>query len=292
MIIPIRTETPLRRTPTANYALIALNAVCFLIFDLSPQSRMQEVKLQYLTLHTDFPSLYQFLTYQFMHGDWMHLLGNMLFLWVFGNAVNGKLGHAAYVLFYLAGGVFAAYGFALSGSADLLGASGAIAGVTTAYLVLFPRSHVTVLYILFFIGTFELPAMILIGIKIILWDNMIAPSIAGSGDIATEAHLAGYLFGFVAAMAMLVIRVLPRDQFDMLALLQRWRRRRAYRQMMADPQARAQAQFGRVARPATASPQQRVQEEARLDRIGELRTQISESLAGGDVASAANLYEQ
>jgi len=292
MIIPIRTETPVRRTPTANCALIALNVFCFLILDGWGQPDLLRFKLQRLMLHTDFPSLHEFVTYQFIHADWMHLLGNMLFLWVFGNAVNAKMGHAAYVLFYLGGGVFAACGFSLGAGADLLGASGSIAGITTAYLVLFPRSRITVLYWLFFIGTFEVPAMIMIGIKIILWDNMIAPSIGSVGNVATGAHLAGYLFGFVASVAMLLIRALPRDQFDLLALLKRWKRRQAYRQMMADPQARAQAQFGRVARPMVASPQQQAREETRLDRVSELRTQVGESLERGDLASAANLYEQ
>jgi hypothetical protein len=180
----------------------------------------------------------------------------------------------------------------LTQSADLLGASGSIAGVTTAYLVLFPRSRVTVLYWMFFIGTFELPAMIIIGIKIILWDNVMAPSIGGAGNVATGAHLSGYLFGFLASSGMLLIRVLPRDQFDMLALLKRWGRRQAHRQTMADPQARARAQFGRVARTVPPSPQERAEEEAHLDRIGELRVQIAEALERGDLAFAANLYEQ
>ncbi len=120
MIIPIRTETPVRRRPTANHALIALNFICFIILDWSGQPALLQFKLHHLTLHTEFPALHEFVTYQFIHGDWMHLLGNMLFLWVFGNAVNGKMGHAAYVFFYLASGVFAAYGFSLTQSADLL----------------------------------------------------------------------------------------------------------------------------------------------------------------------------
>ena len=292
MIIPIRTETPVRRTPLANYALVAVNVLLFAFLDGSGSRSLQEFKATYLTLNTAYPSLHEFVTYQFIHADWAHLLGNMLFLWVFGNAVNAKLGNAAYVLFYVAAGILAAWGYALTGAYPLLGASGSIAGVTTAYLALFPRSHVTVLYWFFFIGTFELPALILIGLKIILWDNVIAPSIAGSGNVATEAHLYGYLFGFVATMGMLLIRVLPRDQFDMLALLKRWSQRRAYRAMMADPQARAQAQYGRVARPITLSPQQQATENARLDRISGLRLQISELLARGDSAAASALYEE
>lgn len=292
IIIPVRTETPVRRTPLANYALLALNVLLFLILDLMGSRTLHQLKSTYLTLHAAYPSLHEFFTYQFVHADWAHLLGNMLFLWVFGNAVNAKLGHAAYLLFYLAGGILAAWGYALTGAHPLLGASGSIAGVTAAYLVLFPRSRITVLYWLYVIGTFEIPALIMIGLKIILWDNVIAPGIAGSGNVATEAHLAGYLFGFVATTGMLLIRVLPRDQFDMLALIKRWNRRRVYREMMADPQARARAQFGHVARPVTSSPRQRVTEDARMDRISGLRLEITEQLARGDSAAAATLYEE
>jgi len=292
MIIPIRTETPVHRTPLGNYALIGLNVLLFVMLDFSGNRDLQQFKDTYFTLNTAYPSLHEFVTYQFAHADWVHLLGNMLFLWVFGNAVNAKLGNAAYVLFYLAAGILAAWGFALTNSAPLMGASGSIAGVTTAYLVLFPRSHITVLYMLFFIGTFELPAMIMIGLKIILWDNVIAPSIAGAGNVATEAHLYGYLFGFAATMGMLLIRVLPRDQFDMLALIKRWSQGRAYRAVMTDPQARARAEYGRVARPVTVLPQQREAEEARMDRISGLRLQITERLARGDSEGAAGLYEE
>ena len=119
------------------------------------------------------PAIYQFITYQFRHGDVWHLLGNMLFLWVFGNSVNSKMGDWAYVVFYLAGGVFAAWGYAMleSPGFTLVGASGSIAAITTAYLVLYPRSRVTVLLWFFLIHFFELPAMIIIGVKIVLWDK-------------------------------------------------------------------------------------------------------------------------
>jgi len=292
ILIPVRTETPIRRSPTANFVLIALNVLIHVVLNGERNPFIQGFRQQYLVLHSSYPALHEFLTYQFLHAGWMHLGGNMLFLWVFGNAVNGKMGHAAYVFFYLAAGVFAALGFAFRGNADLLGASGAIAGVTCAYLVLFPRSHVTVLYLFFFVGTFELPAMIMIVIKIILWDNIVAPSIGGADNVATQAHLAGYLFGFLAGMGLLLLRVLPRDQFDMLALLKRWNQRRALQAAMADPRARAEAQYGRVARPVELSPVLRAAEEARLDRVTDLRQRIGEHLDAGQTGPAATLCEQ
>ena len=145
----------------------------------------------------------------------MHLLGNMLFLWVFGNSVNGKMGDIPYLLFYLAGGVFAAWGYAILQAKVfyLVGASGAIAAVTTAYLALFPRSRVTVMvWFFFFIHFFEVPAMILIGLKVIVWDNVVAPKLAGADSVAYGAHIAGYFFGFLVSLNMLFLRALPRDQ--------------------------------------------------------------------------------
>ncbi len=292
MIIPIRTETEVHRTPLANYALVAVNVLLYALLDLSGSADLLAFKHRALVLHALMPGLHEFLTYQFLHWDAAHLLGNMLFLWVFGNAVNAKLGHTAYVLFYLAGGVFAALGFALTSSDDLLGASGSIAGVTAAYLVLFPRSHVTVLYFVYFVGSFDVPAIIMIGLKIILWDNVVAPHVSGAGNVAVTAHLAGYAFGLAAVLLMLLIRVVPRDKFDLLALVKRWGQRRAFATMMSDPNARARAELGPVARPIAAPPQQQAANDAHVDRISGLRLRIDDCLGRGDVGAAATLYEQ
>ena len=107
-----------------------------------------------LILYPGTPDFFQFITYQFLHAGWAHILGNMWFLYLFGNAVNAKMGNVPYLFFYLAGGVFAGIGFSLTEMQNpVLGASGAIAAVTTAYLVLFPRSTVRLFYWFFvFIG--------------------------------------------------------------------------------------------------------------------------------------------
>ena len=296
VVIPIRTESAIRRTPTINYLLIGANVLFFLLFhDALSGSMMVEFKSQHLALHSDQPGFHQFFTYLFLHADVWHLFGNLLFLWVFGNSVNSKMGNGPYLLFYIAGGVFAAWGYAAvtPGASQLIGASGAIAAVTTAYLALYPRSRVTVLVWLFiFIHLFELPAMILIGLKIIVWDNIIAPSIGGQDAVAQSAHLAGYLFGFAGALGMLFIRALPRDQFDILALWKRWHQRRELAATMAKPGAAARAQYGSVARVGAVDPQQLEIEERRMDEATNLRTRISEQIEQHDTASAAELYQQ
>ena len=115
LLIPIRTESPIQRTPWVNIALISLNAIAFMFFNqLLAGQRVKEFMDAYLVFDSAEPALFQFFTYQFLHGDFWHLLGNMLFLWVFGNSVNAKMGDVPYLLFYLAGGVLAAWGFASS----------------------------------------------------------------------------------------------------------------------------------------------------------------------------------
>ncbi|MCH9058338.1 MAG: rhomboid family intramembrane serine protease, partial [Planctomycetes bacterium] len=206
MLIPIRTKTDLRLTPYANYAVIGINVCVFFVFHfVLARSSVGKSLLAELSFQSGRPSLYQFVSYQFLHADTWHLLGNMLFLWVFGNSVNAKMGHLPYLLFYLAGGIFAGTGYAFIGSLDevgggyLVGASGSIAAVTTAYLVLFPRSHITFIYIFFFIGKIDLPSMLIIVFKIVLWDNIIAPNWGGAGNVAYSAHLCVYTFGFCVA---------------------------------------------------------------------------------------------
>ncbi len=302
---PIATDTSIHRTPWVNYGLIAVNALVFLLPILADGGPARGAMpggptlTQWIEQHGALdgaePQLYQFITYQFLHGGWGHILGNMLFLWIFGNPVNAKMGHVPYLLFYLAGGVFAATGYLWFHATGLVGASGSIAAVTTAYLVLFPRSHVSIFYwVYFFIGTFELPSMWLILLKLILWDNVISPHLSGPAAVAFDAHLAGYAFGFVTTAIMLALHFLPRDQFDIVALWRRWFQRQSWRSAMSSPEARAQAQFGRVARPITIDDVRTVDDAAAgpVDRVSQMRMQIAESLARNDRDTAASLYEQ
>jgi len=292
--IPIRTETVIRRTPSVNFGLIAANALIFLLFDQRFASDgMWAFRQQHLHLLGFEPSIHQFFTYQFIHADLMHLVGNMLFLWVFGNSVNAKMGNGPYLLFYVAGGAFAGWAHAMLHPNPLAGASGAVAAITTAYLALFPRSRVTVLiWFFFFIHFVEVPAMIIIGLKIIVWDNIIGPNLGGSEKVAYHAHLAGYLFGFVGAMGMLLVRALPRDQFDMLALWKRWRQRRELAAVMARPGAAAWAQYGAVGRTVPVDPEARAVEDRRTDEIADLRARIGVELERKANSAAATLYEQ
>jgi membrane associated rhomboid family serine protease len=142
----------------------------------------------------------------FLHGSWLHLLGNMLFLWIFGNNIEDRFGRLRYLLFYLACGVVATYGFALTnaGSTEvLIGASGAIAGVLGAYLVLYPRARVWSLVPFLFFIPLRLPAWLVLGLWFLLqWVYTAGYAISSAGSVAYLAHVLGFLAGVLVALLM------------------------------------------------------------------------------------------
>lgn len=287
LILPIGTDVQTRRMPAANMALIVANTLIFLFTDHFGGAFGQYLK-RWNVLDAARPLVYQYVTYQFLHADWMHLVGNMIFLWIFGNAVCERMGNVAYLFFYLAGGVFAGVIFAAGASNPILGASGAIAAITTAYLVLFPRSRVNLLFLFVFVTTIELPALYVIVFKVILWDNILAPAIeqGAHSSVAYSAHLGGYAFGLAVGMLMLAMRAVPRSQFDMLALVSRWRRRQF---LSASPAQRRVA----LARPVHVDElDARPLAEIRLTPVERLRAQILERLSERDEAEALALYLQ
>lgn len=276
MIIPLRTDSPLRHTPYTNWAIIAANVLVF-IYTLHNPAIVIRYKLTPRN-----PQVYQFITYAFLHGGWMHIVGNMLFLYIFGNNVNDKMGNVGYLAYYLAGGVFAGILYVLVPDqvAPVIGASGAIAAVTGAYLVLFPRSHVTVLFFLYIIGQYEISALwfVVMFFAFDVWSNF-----AKADGVAHVAHIGGTVFGFFTVYLLLAVRLLPRDQFDLLAITQRWNKRRQYRDLVTsgyDP-------FHYTPSPASdrAAPP-----DPKTIQVSGMRSQISEALSRHDLDTAARLY--
>ena len=235
LLLPIKTDCPPKRRPLVNYALIALNVLIFLFMHYGSPQFAQRMSHLY-ALDGMAPKLYQFITYAFLHAGWGHLIGNMLFLYIFGNSLNDKLGHIEYLLFYIAGAIVSGAGYTLFTHVPLVGASGAIAAVTTGFLVLFPRSNIlVVIWIFYFIDTIEFSSLFLIGFKMILWDNIISPKFSGPSNVAHGAHLIGYAFGFVIPLILLALHALDRDQFDILALASRVLRRRQFAKTVYTP---------------------------------------------------------
>ncbi len=146
-------------------------------------------------------------THMFLHGGWLHIIGNMLYLWVFGDNVEDRLGSPTYLLFYLLCGIAAAIGQGLVSPGPMLGASGAIAGVLGAYLILFPRARVrTLIFLGIFITVLQLPAVIVIGFFIViqLIDAVGLLRIAGHAASDQVAYFA-HLFGFAAGLVLIFI---------------------------------------------------------------------------------------
>ncbi|MEA2661525.1 MAG: hypothetical protein QOH08_1097 [Chloroflexota bacterium] len=147
------------------------------------------------------------IAHMFLHGGWLHIIGNMLYLWVFGDNVEERLGSATYLVFYVLCGIVAAVGQGLVAPAPMLGASGAIAGVLGAYLVLFPRARIrTLIFLGIFITVLQLPALVVIGFFVLIQFVEAFGSLRLSGHAATEqvAYFA-HIFGFFAGIALLFL---------------------------------------------------------------------------------------
>jgi len=176
-MIPIRDEIKTHRFPFVNYILLAINVVVFLltyVFTTDPNAVYSEFALFPIEIKQglDVGDVRNILTSMFMHAGWFHLLGNMLYLWVFGDNIEDRLGHFKYLLFYLTGGVFAAFAHYVtnpSSAIPTVGASGAIAAVLGAYLVIYPQSRVyTFIPIGFFARLRLVPAVVVLGMWFIL----------------------------------------------------------------------------------------------------------------------------
>lgn len=181
-----------------------------------------------LMLHKYSTGLWQFLTYQFLHSGPMHLIGNMIFLWVFGNNVEDRLGKAGYLLFYLSTGVIAGLAHWLTSDASVLGASGSVAGVTGAFIALFPRTRIGFLYFFILIGFFEVPALVVV---LFFFAKDLLFYAGGIGNIAYTAHLGGTVAGFALGMGLLLTRLLPREPYDLLTMVEHRRRREKFRKI-------------------------------------------------------------
>ncbi len=297
-MIPIRTDYRMRTRPWVNYWLIAINVLCYVI-----GLNGGNPHIRHLLLQPHLPQLYQFFTSMFMHYDFAHLAGNMLFLWVFGNAINDRLGHLGYLLFYLGGGVMAAMGYlVISGTVPVLGASGAICAVTGAYLVLLPRVQVTLLFWFIIITTFQVSSLFFLATQFIWNVWMSASTFIGprpTGGVAYAAHSVGYVFGILVAAGLLAVKMLPRDELDLLNLIKTGRRRRAYRQAVssgADPFG-----YSHLRSRAAAPPKRKVdakvvsvvatEDTASAEEL-QLRRDIASAVSSGDLPQAATLYQR
>ncbi|MCB0113403.1 MAG: rhomboid family intramembrane serine protease [Caldilineaceae bacterium] len=211
-MIPIGDEIRSRRVPVVNYTLLAVNIVVFFLTSLPGDSFFMATIMDFGLIPAQLfggngaAALPDFFTSMFLHGSLVHLGGNMLYLWIFGDNVEDAMGHVGYSIFYLAGGVLAALTHALlnmQSTVPTVGASGAIAAVLGAYLVLFPGSRVrTIIPLGYYMRVAMLPAAAVLGFWFVLqlFEGVLslgAP--AGTGGVAFWAHIGGFVVGAVIA---------------------------------------------------------------------------------------------
>jgi membrane associated rhomboid family serine protease len=205
-MIPLRDIVPSRTRPYVTVTLIILNSVAFL-FELSlpPDARQQFLYVFGLVpAHFSWATVF---TSMFLHAGWLHVGGNMLYLWIFGDNVEDQVGHGRFIVFYLLCGMVAALAQAWAdplSPVPTIGASGAIAGVMGAYIVLYPRSRVLTLIPLFiFWEIIEVPAVFFLGFWFLLQVmsvGSVAPGAERGGGVAFWAHIAGFVVGMGAVL--------------------------------------------------------------------------------------------
>jgi membrane associated rhomboid family serine protease len=203
-MLPLGDDDSARRTvPVVTYALIAINVLFFLVeltagdafinrWSVVPRQLLAHPAAEFITIFTA----------MFMHAGWLHLGGNMLYLWIFGDNVEDRLGHAKFLIFYLLCGIAAFFAQALfdpSSNVPNLGASGAIAGVLGAYLIMFPGERVNVMMGR---GIIPMPALVVIGFWFLLQVFSSFGTVSSEGGVAYMAHVGGFIAGMVLAVVL------------------------------------------------------------------------------------------
>ncbi|MEG3902842.1 rhomboid family intramembrane serine protease [Microcoleus sp. B4-C5] len=218
-MVPLHDNNPTRITPYVNYGLIGINIVIFLYEASLSAPQLQSFVQTYAVVPNQLTTSFQsgdltqillqamtLITSQFLHGGFLHLGGNMLFLWVFGNNIEDQLGHIKFLIFYLLCGALAGLAqwfFSMQSTVPALGASGAIAGVLGAYILRFPHAKIlTLLPLGFFITTFRIPAIFFLGFWFVqqalygIASLQIRSNVGmEGGGIAYWAHAGGFVFG-------------------------------------------------------------------------------------------------
>jgi membrane associated rhomboid family serine protease len=218
-LIPLRDANPVRSIPIVNRLLLAVNLAAWIyVVYLTRQPGALDAFFDRYSFDwleftgriasgdLGFDTFVPLITHMFLHGGWLHLIGNVLYLWIFGDNVEDRFGSAQYLIFYVLCGIVAAIGQGLIAPGPMVGASGAIAGVLGAYLLLSPTARISTLVFLgFFITIVELPALIVIGMFIVLQilEGVAELRVAGHAAAQQVAYFA-HICGFVAGLLLLV----------------------------------------------------------------------------------------
>ncbi len=234
-MFPLKDNIPTRRFPVLTVALIVINVVMFFVFqraqlslggaDVDQFNVIEYGAIPYEITHPGEqcvqsgpqeltcgspggglpPTILTVFTSMFMHGGLLHIIGNMLFLWIFGNNIEDSMGRVKFLAFYLLGGIaalLAQTAFGPDSAVPTIGASGAVAAVLGGYALLYPRARVvTLVFIIFFVTVLELPALLVLSLWFLLQlfygSAELAQPVAGGGGVAYFAHIGGFVFGLV-----------------------------------------------------------------------------------------------
>lgn len=226
-MMPLRDLNPTRRFPILTYGLIAINAVVFLIQLTMPEQQLQQVFIDQAVVPASasaapfaLETILDVVRSMFFHGGWEHIIGNMLYLYLFGDNIEDRLGEILFLVLYFGGGFVAAFAQVIidpSSPIPLIGASGAIAAVLGSYLVMFPGVKVQGIVALGRIGSMqEMPAWIVLG----LW--FVLQLVSGFGSLGTDAqygggvaffaHIGGFVFGVI--LTLILSRIVPQPPAD------------------------------------------------------------------------------
>ena len=300
MLIPLRTNRPPRRRPFVTETLIIVNMLVYLTGLIGQTTGVfdREAVVSFGQLSRSGFHVSQLFTYQFLHDPssiW-HLAFNMLFLWVFGCAVEDRMRRPSFLAFYLVGGAVAGIAHVSVSAAPVIGASGAVAAVTGAFLALFPRARIQIVLFFFIIGVYSIPALWFIGFFFAIDVLRQTGELLGgsSARVAYAAHIAGYLYGFSLAFTLLAVGIIKREEFDIFYLFKQSRRRAAFRSTNRD-------KAGGAWSSASADTSKRLARQREKDRdsrspaqiaVANARQEITRYLERHDVEGAAARYRE
>jgi membrane associated rhomboid family serine protease len=283
VLIPLATDRPSRKPAVVTPVLVCLNLAVFcagLLLPLFTPLTIEDIfrfgqvgggRLVWYTLFTS----------AFLHAGLLHILGNMITLWVFGPPVEDRFGRWWFLVFYLAAAVVSGLSHAMLERAPAIGASGAIAGVTGAFLILFPATRIKCLMFFFIIGIVMVPSWFLIGLRIVF--DLLSQSFGVRNDIANIAHLAGYAFGIAVAFILLWTGRLSREPYDLFTMIRNRNRRRVIRSAVDNQARNAPVRVKKPDKPEKPDPES--------EDLARRRSLVSTLLAEDKPGEAADEYE-
>jgi len=276
MLIPLGTNRPLARKTRVIPVIIGLNLAIF-VAQILIQSSDPDLARKLMNLgHVWGQNLTPWgpITSAFLHADFWHIAGNMLALFVFGPQVEDRLGRLGFSCFYILGAIGSAFVHIAVSDHPAIGASGAIAAVTGAFMVLFPNTRIKCLWLLIIITVMQVPAWWLIGLWIVI--DLFSQTFQVDNGTANAAHLGGYAFGISVALFLLATKILDREPYDLFSILKHKNRKRAFK-------AATQSNSSKLSK--SDKP-----EDPKSAELAQRRAAISERLHEGNLEDASARY--